>query len=97
MALEEAVHTAELSEATQKNVRRIVALWSGLLSRFGGPYLLGDWSIVDAFYTPVASRFRTYGVALSDHGDDGAAAAYSERLLSHPHFLEWEAAALREV
>ena len=40
--------TAELSEATQKNVTRIVELWSGLLSRFGGPFLLGEWSIADA-------------------------------------------------
>src|SRR3954469_161555 len=36
-----------LSEATQKDVRRIVALWEELLSRFGGPFLVGDWSIAD--------------------------------------------------
>jgi glutathione S-transferase len=84
---------AELSAATQKDVRRIVALWSGMLRRFGGPFLAGDWSIADAFYTPVATRFRTYGVRLSDYGDAGEAAEYAARLLQQPEFLEWEAAA----
>lgn len=93
MALEAAPHVVAISEATQKNVRRIVALWSGLLQRFGGPYLAGEWSIADAFFTPVATRFRTYGIHLSDYGDDGACGAYAARLLATPEFLEWEAAA----
>jgi glutathione S-transferase len=88
---------AELSEATQINIRRISALWNDLLGRFGGPFLLGDWSIADAFYTPVATRFRSYGVHLSDYGDSGPAGAYSERLLQQPDYLEWEAAALADV
>jgi len=85
---------AELSEATQKNVRRIVELWSELLTRFGGPFLVGEWSIADAFYTPVATRFRSYGVHLSDYGDDGRCGAYAQRLLETPEFIEWERAAL---
>jgi glutathione S-transferase len=86
--------TVELSEATHKNIRRIVELWKELLGRFGGPFLVGDWSIADAFYTPVATRFRTYGVKLSDFGDDGAAGAYAARLLETPEYLEWAAAAV---
>lgn len=85
---------AELSPATQANIRRIVALWSGLLARSGGPFLLGDWGIVDAFFTPVATRFRGYGVHLSDYGDAGAAGQYVERLLETPEFLAWEQDAL---
>jgi glutathione S-transferase len=85
-------HVATLSEAAHKDVRRIVALWSGLLARFGGPWLGGaEWGIADAFYTPVATRFRTYGVALSDHGDAGPAGQYCERLLQRPEFKAWEA------
>jgi glutathione S-transferase len=80
----------ELSPATQKDVRRIVTLWSELLTRSGGPFLCGDWSIADAFYTPVATRFRTYGVALTDFGDDGRCGAYAARLLEQAEFLEWE-------
>lgn len=82
-------HQATLSEATAKDIRRIVALWNELLARFGGPYLLGEWSIVDAVYTPVASRFFTYGVRLSDYGDTGPAGAYGERLLETPEFKAW--------
>lgn len=93
MALEAEPRAVELSEATHKNIRRIVALWLDMLDRFGGPFLAGDWSIADAFYTPVATRFRTYGVKLTDFGDDGRAGAYAARLLEQPEFLEWEAAA----
>jgi glutathione S-transferase len=66
---------AELTEATAKDVRRIVELWSDLRGRFSedGPYLLGEWSIADAFFTPVATRIRSYGIRLSDYGDAGAA------------------------
>jgi glutathione S-transferase len=87
----------DVSQATNVDIRRIVALWADLLKRFGGPYLVGDWSIADAFYTPVATRFRTYGLRLTDFGDDGAAGAYAARLLETPEFLEWEKAALAET
>jgi glutathione S-transferase len=84
----------DISEATQKDVRKIVERWNQLLKRSGGPFLCGEWSIVDAFYTPVATRFRSFGIRLSDYGDAGPAGAYCERLLETPEYLEWEAAAL---
>lgn len=84
-----------LVPSTETDVRRVVDLWSSLLKRFGGPWLLGpDWSIADAFFTPVATRFRSYGVMVSDFGDSGAAGEYAERLLETPEFLEWEREAL---
>ena len=91
MALEEAPRVVAISEATQKDVRKIVERWNQLLERSGGPFLLGEWSIADAFYTPVASRFRTYGIHLSDYGDTGPAGAYCTRLLETPAFQAWEA------
>jgi len=93
MALDEASRKLDISEATQKDVRKIVERWNQLLKRSGGPFLLGEWSIADAFFTPVATRFRTYEIHLSDYGDTGAAGAYAERLLETPEFLEWERAA----
>ncbi len=88
----------DLAEATRDDIRRIVFLWNDLRGRYGahGPFLLGQWSIADAFYTPVATRFRSYGVKPSDFGDTGAAGAYVETLLTTPEFLEWEQAALAE-
>jgi glutathione S-transferase len=86
---------AELSEATHKDLRRIARLWTSLLDRLGGPWLGGaEWGIADAFFTPVATRLRTYGVRLSDFGDSGAGGAYAERLLERPEFLAWEAEAV---
>jgi glutathione S-transferase len=89
-------HQVEVSEATHNDLRRLVELWSGLLGRFGGQFLVGGWSIADAFYTPVATRLRSYGLHLSDYGDQGPCAAYAERLLQAPEFLEWEQAALAD-
>jgi glutathione S-transferase len=86
----------QLSPETESDVRRIVELWRGLLERFGGPFLVGGWSIADAFFTPVATRFRTYGIDLAAHGDDGAAARYAQALLRTPEYLAWEAAARAE-
>ena len=89
----------DLSEATAKDVRRLVQLFAEGRRRFGaqGPYLCGTWSIADAFFTPVALRFRAYGVALSDYGDAGEAGAYCTTLLSEPDFLAWERDAVTEV
>lgn len=89
---------AELSELTHKDIRRIVALWNDLRGRFAadGPFLVGEWSIADAFFTPVATRFRSYGVILSSYGDTGPAGAYAETLLQQPEFIEWREAAMAE-
>ena len=76
------------------DIRRIVALWRRLRTEAAdGPWLLGDWSIADAMFAPVCTRFRTYGVNLAAFGDDGVAAAYLETTLADPVFREWEAAA----
>ena len=85
--------TMELTPATEAEVRKLIRLWSGLRARFAdkGPFLLGQWSIADAYYTPMATRIRTYGIDLSLYGDDdGLCAAYSDLLLQQPEFLEWE-------
>ena len=83
------------SSAVSAEVRRLVSMWTALRGRYGagGPFLFGAWSIADAFYTPVATRLRTYDVDLAAHGDAGEAADYVRTLLSTPEFLEWEAAA----
>lgn len=98
MDLSARVETLELTEATQADVRKMVRLWRTLKQGYGrnGPFLLGAWSIADAYFTPVATRFRTYNVDLSDYGDEGFASDYSALLLQQPEFLEWERLAKAE-
>jgi glutathione S-transferase len=90
--------TLDVTPLTHADLRRLAELWSGLRNRFAarGPFLVGDWSIADAFYTPVATRLRSYGLKLSDWGDAGPAGRYAETLLEQPEFLEWERAALAD-
>ncbi len=89
--------TLEPSPETCADLRRLVSLWREMRSRFGqdGEYLFGDWSMPDAFFTPVATRVRSYALDLAAHGDeDGEAQAYVDALLDQPDFLEWERRAL---
>ena len=69
-----------------------------MLKRFGGPFLLGaDWSITDAYYTPVATRFVTYDVDLAAFGDAGAAQDYLALNLAQPEYRLWEAQAIADA
>ena len=80
------------SEAVAADLRRFVAIVRQMRSRFGqgGVYLFGEWSIPDAFLTPLAARVRHYQIDLAAHGDtDGVTAAYVAELLQQPDFLEW--------
>ena len=95
MALDQTPEAKVLSEATQADIRKLLRLWTMMLERYGGPWLAGSWSIADAFFTPVATRLRTYGQVLADYGDDGTCTAYVERLLEDPDFKVWEADAKR--
>jgi glutathione S-transferase len=66
----------------QADIERIEDLWHWARSRWGGagPYLFGEnFCAADAFYAPVASRFRTYGVTLRPESR-----AYVDALLAHP-------------
>jgi glutathione S-transferase len=74
------------------DIARIEAIWQGSLNESGGPFLLGEFSVADAMFAPVATRFKTYAVALSD-----AAQRYADRVLELPAMLEWYAAAKAET
>ena len=77
----------EMTAQLETDIARIQSLWSGLRADFGraGPYLFGAWSAADAFYLPVVTRFRTYGLPLT-----GAAADYAAAVLEDPDFLKLE-------
>lgn len=82
-----------LSEAVQKNVDRIDAIWSEARSRFGqgGDFLYGAFGSADMMYAPVVARFITYDIAVSD-----AAKAYMNAVRTHPYVEEWYAEAATE-
>jgi glutathione S-transferase len=90
---------AELAQEVAADVRRIVALWQDCRSRFGarGPFLFGSFSVADAMYAPVASRFRTYLPDLAVYGDDGTAQAYVEALFTLPAMMQWREEARSEI
>lgn len=72
---------------TRAGIDRIVELWTDLRSQWKnlGPWLVGTRSAADAFFIPVATRFRTYSVELPP-----LAARYVETALSDPDFKVWE-------
>jgi len=80
-------------EDTRDDLARIEDVWTTTRARYGagGPFLFGARTIADAFFAPVVTRLRTYGVPLSS-----SSAAYSEAVLADPAFREWESAAVAE-
>lgn len=76
------------------DIARIEAIWTDLRQRFGshGPYLFGGFTIADAMYAPVVTRFKTYGVEINP-----TAQAYADAVQAHPFMREWTAAALAET
>lgn len=83
-----------LAEDTRADLERVERLWTQLRERYGaaGPFLLGERCIADAFFTPVATRFRTYGIPLS-----ASSQAYCDALLADADFRAWEQDAEREA
>ena len=84
-----------MTPAVCADIERLTALWRGTRAQFGagGPFLFGSaYSAADAYFTPVASRFATYGVEL-----DADTHAYQQALLATPAMRAWTAAALQET
>jgi glutathione S-transferase len=78
----------------QADINRIMAIWRDCRSRFGegrGDFLFGEFTIADAMFAPVVSRFRTYRIDLEREAD-----AYCERVIALPAMQEWSAAAKNE-
>jgi len=86
MKFRETLPAAALSPEVQADVRRITALWEECRGRFGagGPFLFGTFSVADAYYAPVVSRFRTYAIPVA-----GAAGAWADALWKLPSVQRW--------
>ena len=79
-------------EPVASDVFRVQQIWTQCRETFGehagGPYLFGHFTIADAMFAPLASRFHTYGVTL-----DPIAEAYKQTMLADPDMVAWVDAA----
>lgn len=77
------------SVALQRDIERITALWTEARSHWGAhtgePFLYGRFTIADAMYAPVASRFATYGPL----NLPAVARDYMDALLTLPAMRAW--------
>jgi glutathione S-transferase len=70
--------------ALERDIARIDQIWRSCLEKSGGPWLFGDFGIVDAMYAPVALRFRSYQPQLSQ-----GASTYMHTILANSSLQEW--------
>ncbi|MBI3481310.1 MAG: glutathione S-transferase family protein [Nitrosomonadales bacterium] len=81
--------------AVQRDIDRIVEIWTEARTRFATPdaaYLFGAFSVSDAMYAPIVWRFHIYNVPLPK-----IAAEYRDTMLAHPAMQEWYEAAIKEA
>ncbi len=78
---------AEIPSEVAEDVARIRALWADCRRRFGqaGPYLFGPFTIADAMYAPVVTRFTTYALP-----QDVESQAYCDAIWALPALREWQ-------
>ncbi len=83
-----------MTPAVQADIDRIAAIWRLLRHRAGdagGPFLFGGFTLADAMYAPVVTRFRTYRIPL-----DGLCQAYADAVRALPSMRDWAEAAAQE-
>jgi glutathione S-transferase len=83
----------DLGSDVADNVRRLEGLWSDARRRYGagGDFLYGSFSAADAMFAPVVTRLDTYQVPVTSE-----TRRYMDRVLTHPAFVKWRDAALKE-
>jgi len=94
MNVEASLPGLDFPEAALADVARVQGIWQETRAQFGqgGPFLFGAFSIADAFFAPVVSRFTTYGIAAS-----GPVREYMDAVLALPAMQEWTRDALAEA
>ena len=84
----------EITPEVQGDINRIMAIWRDCRIRCGegrGDFLFGHFTIADAMYAPIVSRFRTYKVELEREAE-----IYCDTIMAMPEMQEWIAAARNE-
>ncbi len=73
------------------DARRVQAIWREQLVASNGPFLFGTFTLADAMFAPVTTRFTTYGMEL-----DAPCRAYCEAIAALPAFQAWKQDAASE-
>ena len=78
------------SDAVLADLRRLELVWdhSRATCAPDGPWLCGEYGIIDAFFAPVAARIAGYALPVSS-----SAQAYVDAHLADPSFRRWRALA----
>ena len=63
---------------------RVMDIWRDALAASGGPLLFGSFTIADAMFAPVTTRFTTYGVDL-----DATCRRYVDAVAALPAMQAW--------
>ncbi|OEF28106.1 glutathione S-transferase family protein [Vibrio rumoiensis] len=79
-----AIRRVHLSNSAQKDVARIDEIWSQQMTLHPASFLFGEWSIADAMYAPIALRFQTYQIPMSDKARE-----YQLKILNSPAIQRW--------
>lgn len=82
----------DLRDTTRAQIDRMLGVWADILAASGGPFLFGTFTIADAMFAPVVSRFLTYGVEVPP-----AARAYMDTVMALPGMQHWLAESQKEV
>lgn len=76
----------DFPQTAREDIARLQSLWLETRREFGrsGPFLFGNFSVADAFYAPVVSRFQTYGITTS-----APVREYMDAVCNVPAFQQW--------
>ncbi len=84
--------------AVRADVQRIMGMWTELLEQHPGGLLFGEFSIVDAYFAPVAMRIKNYALPVPGHITDyvrrlctlSGVKAWIDEALAEKDFLDFE-------
>jgi glutathione S-transferase len=82
-----------INDQVRADIARVTSIWKECRMRFGhgGQLLFGSFTIADAMFAPVVSRFTTYGVDV-----DSVSKAYMDAIWALPAMRAWKEAAEKE-
>jgi glutathione S-transferase len=88
------VQAKRLPDDALQDIARIRQIWQGCreCARLEGPWLFGEFGIIDAMYAPVALRFHTYDLCVGPVDRE-----YVDTVLDHPAVQDWIASGRREA